>query len=219
MGRRVFAFACLLSLLTCIVCGVVLVRSFWVADEWECYRYFADNVVATRRSFFLRTDHGSTYVAYRMVSGPATPAALTDRVDYHWQIDMPGLQPSWYFKPPTGRRLRPQWTVWDHAELLWASTAGPMGFSGFPQRQIILRFPTLLLVGIVAILPLAHWRVRRRRKHRIDNRLCAACAYNLTGNTSGVCPECGEPVKLVQAPVEFRGKAEMYIHPKESWSP
>lgn len=23
---------------------------------------------------------------------------------------------------------------------------------------------------------------------------CQACGYNLTGNTSGVCPECGEPI-------------------------
>ena len=29
----------------------------------------------------------------------------------------------------------------------------------------------------------------RRRKHG----LCLACAYDLTGNKSGVCPECGEP--------------------------
>jgi hypothetical protein len=58
-----------------------------------------------------------------------------------------------------------------------------------------LRFPLacLILVGlsyptVVAIRgPLRRWR--RRRKG-----LCLKCGYDLTGNTSGVCPECGEAV-------------------------
>jgi len=33
--------------------------------------------------------------------------------------------------------------------------------------------------------PLRRWRRRRRG-------CCIACGYNLTGNVSGVCPECGE---------------------------
>jgi len=28
----------------------------------------------------------------------------------------------------------------------------------------------------------------------IQMRLLSACGYNLTGNVSGVCPECGTPV-------------------------
>ena len=35
--------------------------------------------------------------------------------------------------------------------------------------------------------PLRRWR--RRRKG-----LCVTCGYNLTGNVTGVCPECGEPI-------------------------
>ncbi|MHC4445181.1 MAG: hypothetical protein ACYTF1_05500 [Planctomycetota bacterium] len=31
-----------------------------------------------------------------------------------------------------------------------------------------------------------------RRKQRRANNLCINCSYNLTGNTSGICPECGE---------------------------
>ncbi len=34
--------------------------------------------------------------------------------------------------------------------------------------------------------------VRRHRRRR--RGLCAACGYDLTGNTSGVCPECGVSV-------------------------
>lgn len=29
----------------------------------------------------------------------------------------------------------------------------------------------------------------------VNFELCKGCGYNLTGNTSGVCPECGRPVE------------------------
>jgi hypothetical protein len=36
------------------------------------------------------------------------------------------------------------------------------------------------------------WRgvVRERRRQRARKGLCPVCAYDLTGNISGVCPEC-----------------------------
>lgn len=35
----------------------------------------------------------------------------------------------------------------------------------------------------------------------VETRFCTACGYNLTGNTSGVCPECGQTVgHVVSAP-------------------
>jgi hypothetical protein len=33
-----------------------------------------------------------------------------------------------------------------------------------------------------------------RRESRPLRELCSVCGYSLTGNTSGVCPECGTPV-------------------------
>jgi len=37
---------------------------------------------------------------------------------------------------------------------------------------------------------------REARKRRFQQRgLCPNCNYNLTANTSGVCPECGTPVQ------------------------
>jgi hypothetical protein len=33
-----------------------------------------------------------------------------------------------------------------------------------------------------------------RKSRRIVNGLCANCSYDLTGNESGVCPECGAAV-------------------------
>ena len=36
------------------------------------------------------------------------------------------------------------------------------------------------------------WRGRLGQRRVLDN-LCPHCGYDLTGNVSGVCPECGDP--------------------------
>lgn len=38
------------------------------------------------------------------------------------------------------------------------------------------------------------WLRRRRDKHE-SSLVCSSCGYNLTGNVSGICPECGTPVR------------------------
>ena len=68
-------------------------------------------------------------------------------------------------------------------------------FTVSPAYGLVLRFSgnLLLCAGLVYLAfdlicgPTRRWW---RRKHR----LCVNCAYNLTGNVSGVCPECGKPV-------------------------
>ena len=41
-----------------------------------------------------------------------------------------------------------------------------------------------------------HGNAHRQRK----KGLCLKCGYNLTGNVSGVCPECGEKVEAGTVP-------------------
>ena len=48
------------------------------------------------------------------------------------------------------------------------------------------------LVSAATFAP--HWADHRRRKRRSAGLLCLSCGYNLTGNTSGTCPECGTAV-------------------------
>jgi len=55
--------------------------------------------------------------------------------------------------------------------------------------------PYLLLAGLIPSLAAVRWIIREARSVcRIERGCCAACGYNLTGNTSGSCPECGAPV-------------------------
>ncbi len=50
----------------------------------------------------------------------------------------------------------------------------------------------------VVARPLRKWHRRRRG-------LCVTCAYDLTGNTSGVCPECGTAIHTLGCPSDISG--------------
>ena len=54
-------------------------------------------------------------------------------------------------------------------------------------------FPCWSVVVLWLLLPI-WWLVRVRAKPTVKDNKCPACGYNLTGNTSGVCPECGTAV-------------------------
>jgi hypothetical protein len=58
------------------------------------------------------------------------------------------------------------------------------------------RFGVLILCGVAAIVTPVLWAATRLpRKAAVKPKgVCEKCGYNLTGNASGVCPECGTKV-------------------------
>ena len=62
-------------------------------------------------------------------------------------------------------------------------------------RFVAIGSPFWLPFFLFAAYPaVAFIRGPLRRWHRRRRGLCINCAYNLTGNVSGVCPECGKKV-------------------------
>jgi hypothetical protein len=55
-----------------------------------------------------------------------------------------------------------------------------------------------LLAPAFALLPLLQWWASRRARARRTKGQCARCSYDLTGNVSGVCPECGTPTQSAE---------------------
>ena len=49
----------------------------------------------------------------------------------------------------------------------------------------------VVLLGTYPAFTFARGLIRRRRRRRDRRGLCLKCGYDLTGNVSGVCPECG----------------------------
>ncbi len=66
----------------------------------------------------------------------------------------------------------------------WPGSTVPKGFDIFPH---VFRGPLWIPALLVAIPSLLLWR----RNRKLPKYYCE-CGYNLTGNVSGVCPECGK---------------------------
>lgn len=64
-------------------------------------------------------------------------------------------------------------------------------------RVVSIQFPAWLPLTLASVL-LAYgaWSGPWRRRRRARSGLCVVCGYNLRGNLSGVCPECGTPFEL-----------------------
>ena len=79
------------------------------------------------------------------------------------------------------------WTL-DEAATYW-------GWSVLSGRAWVLKLAvTMFVIMFVPYLPARylHYKLHPRR---VDANVCPACGYNLTGNISGRCPECGRPIE------------------------
>ena len=86
-------------------------------------------------------------------------------------------QPAFHFWAGTDRRI----------------TLSPPDDSGASRFRLnYLEFNGWLVAGLVAVYPCATFLRGPWRRHRRGARgQCVHCGYDLTGNLSGVCPECG----------------------------
>ncbi len=70
-------------------------------------------------------------------------------------------------------------------------------WEGNPGLRVItlpLWIPFALTLLVFFVLPKAFLRWRER--YRIPLHCCQKCGYDLTGNVSGICPECGEKIQV-----------------------
>jgi 4-amino-4-deoxy-L-arabinose transferase-like glycosyltransferase len=172
--RRVISLIFALSLLLCVATAVLWVRSYWIGDCLTVPEY----PDSRERQWIFESGEGS--VAVEVVTDPS-----------------PGAYPkeSW-----TYRQTRPDEM---QAKGKRERGVGFMGF-GFHRETMIIFGATLfwkfaivpywfpwLLFLIPSGARVYRWRrrIRRQRLHQ-----CSTCSYDLTGNTSGVCPECGAVV-------------------------
>jgi hypothetical protein len=63
-------------------------------------------------------------------------------------------------------------------------------------------------LALAVCFPIWLWFLYRRLSQLQRKEFCHACGYNLTGNVSGVCPECGTPTKVEMKPIRVRSGNE-----------
>jgi len=76
-----------------------------------------------------------------------------------------------------------------HAPGMWGAILNELGWS-----WVIGNFVAWNMAFVVCWIGLMMINKQRTRSGRISEGLCVECGYNLTGNVSGICPECGERI-------------------------
>ena len=78
----------------------------------------------------------------------------------------------------------------------WSRTVDESRMTAMRVRKRFIRLPLWMPLLLLATYPaIAFIRGPLRRWRRRRKGLCLKCGYSLTGNVSGVCPECGAEVK------------------------
>ena len=196
MRRHLFSFAAVVSLVLCLATAVLWVQC---ARDWRLVRW------ARRDGPYLSLGCGQGYVLIEEMK--PWPCDVKIASDSHERFMM-SSGPS---------------TVWSHLFICAISDSRivivgvdgqvpdfpdlPSGFSTFPippnstRRPIKYKsviFPMWMPVGLASLLPIAWFSIlafaEHRRRKQTGRGLCSTCGYSLTGNTSGVCPECGTPI-------------------------
>jgi hypothetical protein len=99
------------------------------------------------------------------------------------------------------------WPVMVPFWLLGLGTATTLCCSAWPNVgyvEFLLALAVLLMVAVASILLI---QVAAGFRRVYDFGRCSVCGYDLTGNETGVCPECGEGVvQDAEVPREYYGR-------------
>jgi hypothetical protein len=198
--RRLLDLLTLLSLLLCVaVCGL-WVRSSLVGEAVWSSTVRAGHDGRLHRRFWRATSGGGALDVYcvrgetdqRQFAGLFPVGTERGRLvlgEPERQAVGRGVAGPWRF----GLRFSPQDAM--------GYLRGPAGRQVWMGRSWRLALPYWLVATVTATPP-ALWLARRRgrrRRARIARGLCPTCGYDLTGNRSGVCPECGTKRRQVGA--------------------
>jgi len=174
MRRHVFNIVSVLSLLLCMGMVAMQVRSYRKLD-----------------SLFVLRDHWGVSLDS---SDGTTTFVLIRAADWRLSRESGG-----------NLGLAHELQVVDYRPDLPAPGAGRLGF-GRRTMTISLEQGDLKPIAVVRTFAVPDWFIclliaalpatcaLKGGAGRVHPRQCLACGYDLTGNTSGVCPECGTPI-------------------------
>ena len=191
IGRWMFNAAAAMSLVMCVSITLLWVRGYSACD------FFWRSVPDPRPA--------PGWVNGRLIWNTGGWASRTKVISNHgWLSVKRSMEPMSLFPPPFDPS--DAWPRWGHKTLHIPGLT--MALGDLPWFRVYHRTPVTYGVAIylrfwmvdalAALFPIA-WIVERRLRRRVQNNsACRKCGYDLTGNVSGVCPECGTAI----APVE-----------------
>ena len=196
--RRLFNFAAAGSLSLLLATVGLWVRSYWRYDDLERLWHDAPNLHTDM--FYAYSNCGLLVFSYGRFSY-ATQVQLADDVAFMWpQGTSESIRISSY---PADRGYNlglagNRWWNWIGFRITQANQ--PLHIVDNPSNAVDwntrrwVNVPNWAFTGVFAALP-ACWFISYPRRGSKKAGVCSRCSYNLTGNASGVCPECGTPVQ------------------------
>ena len=158
-------------------------HSYWVISSftWEFGSWESG-----QKHFSFGTGFGHLYLS---VMRQTPPRCASCPRDWPW--------PFFKFKHTDLRTLnkrdRKYWPAW----IAPVQFRIDYDFSGRFGQHVSFSLPLWVLVGAFAIPMYLAIRPETKARSRRRRGLCVRCAYDLTGNKSGVCPECGTSVEPI----------------------
>ena len=185
MTRRLLNLLTALSLLLCAGSVGLWVRSYRVADRLSYAQPDAANARWSGGSAF--TTRGLVGVTWGVVEFTAAEYAR------QWIASTPTAAQRWSHtaSPPYSYYQGAAPSLWRGLGLGLTSGDGGRSHVEVVRHHSTVTCPLALPAVVGAVVP-AVWLARRHKARRHMGRgHCPTCGYNLTGNVSGVCPECG----------------------------
>jgi hypothetical protein len=186
LGRWMFNGLAALSLLLCVA-----VMALWVESHWryDVISWSSRHDDRRQRILQIRNGPGCFYLeSDRRILFPSGTSGFFQDPGFEFVHESPGV-----LGLPFG-----EWAD----QRTETETAWGLGFQrivfdqNWQTSEVAIRF--IWATAVFAALPLLYtgrWIYRRRAERRRRQRgRCPRCFYNLTGNVSGVCPECGNPI-------------------------
>jgi predicted RNA-binding Zn-ribbon protein involved in translation (DUF1610 family) len=182
MKRRMLNVLTALSLVLCVTASVLWARSCWVESLVGHTTMRPVGAEWYWRMWYVRSANGYAHVLVEghRVKSPDFADAWVQRPG-EWELSSKPLGAG---GPPVTFPANLWFELW-HARR--RTGFQPLAlWSDFDSVRVPL-WPVVLISAVLPVLRLVRFvRSRRRRPG-----LCPACGYNLAGNVSGVCPECG----------------------------
>jgi len=172
MRRRLFNILAAVSLVLCLATIAVWVRSYFANDYYpiRLFRQVGPQWTQDNRTW-IRTHAGRLIFTQwnERYPGPQRPQYMT----------VPNPTSKTHFGLVTIVRYVSVKRVGGQPETTAWTAVSP---------RCVTTVPTAVLPAVW----FAMWHRRRSRERLVGH--CLACGYNLTGNVSGICPECGTAI-------------------------
>ena len=188
MIRRGLIAGLSVGAITVGVCGLFGIYSavlgeFRLSPQTFGYVHFADGLA---RLYWFRADQGAALVVSPDGRFVSIRRASDGQRLLVYRHGTPGAIPDYG-------------VYWRDMRVGRANPLGKVLMSGF-------RMPVSALVGLLVVYPLfTVGRRRWRAMRRPPEGCCTTCGYNLQGNQTGVCPECGQAVRCRVCGYEWTG--------------